>query len=399
MGILTSQRLGGKEVFSFEYESNWFKTQETVFLDPNLMWFGGNQYLNDDKPKFGLFLDSSADRWGRMLMNRREALLSKKELRPKETLYESDYLLGVFDAHRMGGLRFKESINGEFLNNQVSMASPPWIKLRELEYASLQIEKDVSNNDSEYLNWINMLMLPGSSLGGARPKAGVVDTDDKLWIAKFPSVNDDKDIGAWEMVAHILARECGIILPNAQIMKLSGKQHTFLSQRFDRGVRGSRIHFASAMTVLGHNDGHNETDGASYLELVEFILQHGENPTIDLEQLWRRIVFSILISNTDDHLHNHGFLLSDRGWQLSPAYDINPNEFGTGLSLNVNESSNALDLGLAIEVAKYFKLNTSKANNIAQDMINKIKNWSSIAKNLGISRNEISRMESVFRLF
>ena len=243
-----------------------------------------------------------------------------------------------------------------------------------------------------------MLVDPGSSLGGARPKASVLDAKDHLWIAKFPSHSDTNDSGAWEMVLHQLAHACHIEVPEAKMHRFTEKHHTYLSKRFDRTNEGSRIHFASAMTLLGHNDGDDYHDGTSYLELVAFISKHSPESTADLEQLWRRILFNILVSNTDDHLRNHGFLLSRTGWRLSPAYDLNPNEYGTGLKLNISETDNSLEVDLAMEVSGYFKLKADKANKIRKEMINVVMQWSVVAKKLGLSNNEIDTIKSAFRV-
>jgi len=397
LGLLTAQHVRGKEIFSFEYEKEWLQNDHSLFLDPNLNFYQGKQYLQETENNFGDWLDSSPDRWGRLLMRRREAILAKQENRNEKIYFESDYLLGVFDGHRMGGLRFKLDPSGEFLNNNKEMASPPWTSLRELEYASLQLENEDAVNDPQYLKWLSMLVDPGSSLGGARPKASVIDEKQHLWIAKFPSVQDTKDVGAWEMVVHTLAVECGILVPEAKLIRFSGKHHTYLSKRFDRTEKGDRIHYASAMTLLGYSDGADYTDGISYLEMAEFLLQRGNNVTSELEQLWRRILFNILISNTDDHLRNHGFLLTKSGWQLSPAYDMNPNEFGTGLKLNINDSNNDLDVSLAIEVAKYFKLNEENSNRILTEMQKSLKDWSKVAKHFGIGNSEIELTKNAFK--
>ncbi|HBS87444.1 MAG: toxin HipA [Bacteroidetes bacterium GWF2_38_335] len=396
LGILNAQRLRGKEIFSFEYDKNWLNSKYSLSLDPNLGLFQGKQFAPELKQNFGLFLDSSPDRWGRMLMRRREAAIAKKEKRDEQTLFESDYLLGVYDGHRLGGLRFKISENGDFLNNHREMASPPWTSLRELEHACLQLEREDAIDDPEYFHWLSILFSPGSSLGGARPKAGVLDEKGNLWIAKFPSVNDEIDTGAWEMVLHELAKKAGIIVPDARIMRFSGKHHTYLSKRFDRIGRNKRVHFASAMTLLGYNDGADAAQGVSYLEFVEFILQHSYDSKWDLEQLWRRIVFNILVSNTDDHLRNHGWLLTEKGWKLSPAYDMNPNQFGTGLSLNITENNNSLDAALALDVAGYFKLNPGSANAILNEMTSAISEWKTIAKHYKISKSEIDLMKKAF---
>ena len=397
IGKLFSQRVRGKEIFSFEYNETWLNTsQAKLYLDPNLGLYKGKQYLPEGKNNFGIFLDSAPDRWGRLLMRRREAWQAKLDGREESTLFESDYLLGVFDDHRMGGLRFKLEQDGAFLNNHKKMATPPWTSLRELEYASLQLEKEDAINDPEYTKWLSMLIDPGSSLGGARPKASVLDEKGNLWIAKFPSSKDDKNTGAWEMVLHELAKVCGIHVPDARLLQFSGKHHTFLSKRFDR-IQDKRIHFASAMTLLGYQDGADFHDGLSYLDIVAFIIQQGALVKVDLEQLWRRVVFNILVSNTDDHLRNHGFILTNNGWQLSPAYDMNPNEMGSGLTLNISENSNEQDISLALETAKHYKLKKDEAIKILNDMQLEIAKWRTVAKKLGMGSSEIEQMKRAFR--
>ncbi|MBX7044207.1 MAG: HipA domain-containing protein [Ignavibacteria bacterium] len=398
MGILRTTPAKGKEIFSFEYTSEWLKSENTFLLDPDLNFYTGPQYLSDSKPNFGVFLDSSPDRWGRMLMQRREAILAREENRKENTLFESDYLLGVFDQHRMGALRFKKETDGKFLDNNKHFASPPWTSLRELEQASLHIEKDDVQDNSNYKEWLYMLIAPGSSLGGARPKASVVDPDKNLWIAKFPSANDDRDIGGWAMVVYELGKMSNLNIAEAQVLKLSDKYHTFLTKRFDRTDNNKRIHFASAMTMLGLTDGADAKEGASYIQLAEFLSRNGAkaNIEIDLEELWRRIVFNICITNTDDHLRNHGFLLTKSGWILSPAYDLNPVDRGTGLSLNISETDNSLSLDLAMDVIKYFRVRESKASEIIKTVKESVTHWQDIAKKYCISRGEQEKMYNAF---
>lgn len=389
MGVLHAELLRGKEIFSFEYDKSWLQSGHAQLLDPDLQLYSGKQYLNgQEKHNFGLFLDSSPDRWGRILMRRREAALARREGRIEQNLFETDYLLGVYDAHRMGALRFKLEPNGSFLNDSIEMASPPWTSIRELEQISLRLEEDDVINDPEYIKWLNILVAPGSSLGGARPKASVLDNENYLWIAKFPSKNDQFDIGGWEIVTHELALLAGVNMAEAQAIKYTSSYHTFLTKRFDRTKDSKRIHFASAMTLLGHIDGENHTEGVSYLELVDFIVTKGAKVNEDLEQLWRRIVFSICVSNTDDHLRNHGFILTDRGWILSPAYDINPVETGTGLKLNISENDNALDLNLAMEVCSYFRLKEERASEIIEEVKIAVRKWRMVATKFNISQSE-----------
>ncbi|HWY38927.1 MAG TPA: HipA domain-containing protein, partial [Bacteroidia bacterium] len=377
------------------YTKKWLQSGYTYMLDPDLQLYPGRYFPRDEKLNFGVFLDSCPDRWGRVLMDRKEAALARREKRAVKHLLESDYLLGVYDGHRMGGLRFKLEEEGEFLNNDINMAAPPWASLRELEQASRKFEED-NPADKDYLKWINLLIAPGSSLGGARPKASVLDPKGHPWIAKFPSVKDEKNVGAWEMVVNQLARKAGLDVAEAEIKQFGNKYHTFLSKRFDRNAKGKRLHFASAMTLLGYTDGAGSDSGVSYLELAEFIMKHGSDVNIDLEELWRRIVFFICVKNTDDHLRNHGFLLSNKGWKLSPAYDINPNEYGTGLGLNISEKDNSLDLDLALNVAEYFRVDEKKAKTIMNKIQKAVSNWSEAARNIGISKIEQDRLSGAF---
>ena len=397
IGVLHSDRLRGKEVFSFEYDENWLKNGPSQLLDPNLQLYSGLHYLNEDKENFGMFLDSSPDQWGRILMRRREAAMARNEYRTEQKLFETDYLLGVYDGHRMGALRFKLEEDGPFLNDNRVMASPPWTSIRELEQISLRLEEEDVIEDPEYLKWLGMLVAPGASLGGARPKASIVDNDGRLWIAKFPSRNDQGDIGGWEIVTYELAIAAGINMAESKAQKFSSDNYTFLTKRFDRTDNNERIHFASAITMLSYKDGQDHTDGASYLELVDFIMTNGASVDQDLEELWRRIVFSICVTNTDDHLRNHGFILTDRGWLLSPAYDINPVETGSGLRLNISDSDNSLDLDLALEVSEFFRLKKDRAEEIIAEVKSAIRSWRIIATKYGISKSDQEIKAIAFR--
>lgn len=392
MGTLSVTHTRGHAVFTFSYDKQWIKSGQAQNLDPDLQLYDGPQFLANGKPNFGLFLDSSPDRWGRVLMDRREAILARKENRKSKTLFEEDYLLGVYDEHRMGALRFKSTVEGPFLNDNAGLAAPPWTSLRELEFASQQLEQDAIKEE-ELLKWINMLIAPGASLGGARPKASVVDEKGQLWIAKFPSIKDRIDVGAWELVVNELAEKAGINIAKGMSKIYNSEYHTFLSRRFDRTATGDRIHFASAMTLLGQTDGEA---GASYIDLAEFILRNGVSPASDLEELWKRIVFYIAVKNTDDHLRNHGFLLTPDGWKLSPAYDINPVYFGSGLTLNISETDNSLDLDLARSVAKYFRVPDKQATEIIARTQAVVGQWAKIASKYKIKRAEQELMAQAF---
>ncbi|GHV04487.1 toxin HipA [Bacteroidia bacterium] len=396
MGTLMANHIKGKETFSFHYDDSWLESKNARILDPDLFLFSGFQHLRDEKKNFGMFLDSSPDRWGRVLMKRREAILAKEEKRKANTLFESDFLLGIYDPLRMGALRFKTDVNGDFLDSNKNYRTPPWASIRDLEHASLEYEKGIEEDNPELLNWLKVLYTPGSSLGGARPKANIQNTNGSLWIAKFPSKNDDMDVGAWEMVANSLAKKAGINCAIGDINKFNNKYHTYLTKRFDRDGN-NRIHFASAMTLLGYTDGTGAAEGVSYLELAEFIIKHGSNANEDLKELFRRIVFSICISNTDDHLRNHGFLLNDKGWSLSPVYDINPNPDGTGLSLNINFEDNSLDLDLALEAAYFYRIDQKEAASIIDHTKKTVSKWWRFEANkLKIPSSEQSLMENAF---
>jgi serine/threonine-protein kinase HipA len=395
VGTLHSHSTRGKEVFSFEYEGTWLLRNDDRVLDPELRFFKGHQYAGKDKPNFGIFLDSSPDRWGRVLMRRREGIRARKENRKPQSLGESDFLLGVYDENRMGALRFREIGSSVFQSSDASTAAPPWTALRDLEYASFLAEHE---EDDEKLDpWLALIIAPGSSLGGARPKASVLDPDGSLWIAKFPGKDDDRDIGAWEMLTARLAQEAGIEMSECKLESISKRGSTFLTRRFDRSGKDKRIHFASAMTLLGYSDGADASTGASYLEIAEFIARSGSRPDADLKQLWRRITFSIAVSNTDDHLRNHGFILEPKGWRLSPAYDINPSPYGSGLSLAIDENNNSLDFDLALSVARYFRTTTEEAETTVDSILATVSAWRERAKAINIGKNEIDMMSSSFR--
>lgn len=398
VGTLTATPSRGKEVFAFEYEKSWLTGPYKFQIDPELFLFAGKFHPAAGIENFGAFLDSSPDRWGRTLMLRREAQRAKLEKRKINILLPSDYLIGVFDKNRMGGLRFK--VDGVFKDDDGRYAAPPWTTLRELEAASLKLEEEGIEDDPKFAEYLKLLFAPGSSLGGARPKASVLDPEGNLWIAKFPSREDSKDVGGWEAVVHELAVKCGLNVPTAKAERFANKHHTFLVKRFDRLSGEKRVHFSSAMTLLQHKDGDNHESGASYLELVDFIISNGAPSKVsrDLEELWRRIVFSVAVSNSDDHLRNHGFLLSEEGWELSPAYDINPNEMAVGLSLNISDANNSLDFDLVKSVAKEFRIAPKLADEIIAKILSEVRHWEKIAERFGIARSERQRMEKAFRI-
>jgi serine/threonine-protein kinase HipA len=395
IGKLYFTSLRGKAVYSFEYDSEWIKTG--ISIDPELPLFTGLHYASSND-NFGIFKDSSPDRWGQLLMKRREVLLSVINNTKPRSIFGIDFLMGVHDSHRMGGMRFKENRDGDFMSNDQSLATPPWTSLRDLEYAVNQYEKNADELDETSLKWINQLIAPGSSLGGARPKADVIDSNGNQWIAKFPSRNDDSDVGLWEMVVHELAVQAKIIVTNAVVRKLASTYHTFLSQRFDRTSDGKRIHYASAMTLLQRKDGDDAESGVSYLDLVGFIKSNCSDVERNLEELFRRVLFSVCISNTDDHLRNHGFLYTVQGWSLSPAFDLNPNETGTGLKLNIDEYDNSLNVELVMHTASNYLISESRAVEIKEDVLLAVSGWRKVAAKYKISPAEIERKARAFRV-
>lgn len=394
IGILFAQQVKGRKAFSFEYDKNWINSEEQLFLDPDIAWYSGQQYPNG-KENFGVFLDSMPDTWGRTLMKRRASLNAKQQGKTASILYDIDFLLGVHDMSRMGALRFKKDPDGDFLDNDIISPSPPWANIRELQYGASLIE---SNQDTEEVwKWLAMLMAPGSSLGGARPKANILDDNGHPWIAKFPSKNDTINKGAWEYLAWRLALEAGIEMAECKLENIAGRFDTFFTKRFDR-EKQERIHFASAMTMTGKNEDLIRDETPSYLDIAEFIQFSGANATEDLRQLWKRMVFNIMISNTDDHLRNHGFILTDAGWRLSPAFDINPSIDKDGLALNIDTDNNALDFELAKSVGGYFKLSGREMDLILDELKSVVTKWQDFAGEIGLSRGEQTLMAGAFKI-
>ena len=401
LGWLHARRGAGREVFEFEFDAAALahSAAESLHLDPRLGLFEGRQHPPQGHQTFGVSADASPDRWGRLLMRRRlERAQRAGRIDKAVRLHESDYLLGVHDAYRSGALRLRRDDAGDFLDNQHGAAAPPFVQLRELEAASLALERDEDNMSAAGDDWLRMLIAPGGSLGGARPKASVVDPQGQLWIAKFPSVRDEHDMGAWELVVQTLAQSCGLTVPQSLARKFASRQHTFLVKRFDRTPAG-RLHFASAMTLTGRLDGDDASTGASYLEIARVLIDHGANTVADLRELWSRIVFNMLVSNTDDHLRNHGFILvPGKGWRLSDTYDMNPVPASQGLTLNVSEADNAMDLDLARSVAPYFRVSRKLADEIIARSQTVVRQWPKIADSLKVRAREQEQMAAAFRL-
>jgi serine/threonine-protein kinase HipA len=394
IGILTVHKSKGHRSFSFEYDGRWLKGKDLFLLDPEIGLFSGPQFPVR-KANFGIFLDSMPDTWGRTLMTRRAIQIAKSEGRIAVALHEIDFLLGVADRCRMGALRFKLDPEGPFLDDDTNTPVPPWASVGELQHIAGLVESD--KNPKELNKWLFMLMAPGSSLGGARPKANVIDKNGNLWIAKFPSKNDTIDKAKWEFLAYKLAIAAGIRMSESRIEKVAGNYNTFFTKRFDR-IKQERVHFASAMTMTGNSEETLREKRVSYLDLSMFIQDHGGNIREDLAELWRRIVFNIAVSNSDDHLRNHGFIIENGGWRLSPAYDVNPSTDKEELALNIDGISGFLDFNLALGVAEYFRLTSMEAQLILTEVLNTVRNWQKTARQIGISRSEVEIMQSAFRV-
>lgn len=393
MGTLHRQRARGGDVYSFEFDAAWLTRKDSISLDPDLFAVPGRNYPPASRSQFGIFMDSSPDRWGRMLMQRRESLLAVQEKRTARTLTDWDYLLGVHDSSRLGALRFRANADSPFLDNSLLNAAPPLTSLREIQAAARTLEEDRGQDDARLTDVLEQLLAPGSSLGGSRPKASVLDAGGRLCIAKFPSRQDEWDVGAWEALAHRLARRAGIRVPPMHLLKLTKDGHTFLTQRFDRTATGGRLAFVSAMTLLQRSDGDSD---ASYLELVDLLQSRGAQTAIDCEELFRRVVFSICISNTDDHLRNHGFFVDPAGLTLSPAFDINPNPHKNHLNLAIDEVDSRLSLEVAIAAAESYGVATDGARAIVKNVQQAVRVWRDEASALAIPRREQEMMSRAF---
>jgi len=389
IGRLWINERKGVERASFEYAGEWLNHPFCFSIEPALSLAEGRYHT--DKPLFGSLSDSAPDRWGRTLMERKEARQAKHNNRKARKLKESDYLLMVDDRTRQGALRFATSMNGPFSSSYQHAPIPPLINLKRLLNAS---EKIVSQTESE--QDIRDVMEPGSSLGGARPKASVTDKTQKLLIAKFPSPNDQWDVELWEFLSLRMAKKAGIHVPNFCLKTITGR-NILLLERFDRTHNLNRVPFLSAMAMLGASDG----ETGSYLEIGEVLMEHGANPQKDLIELWRRIVFNIMISNVDDHLRNHGFLYNHHisGWQLSPLYDLEPapeHIKSRFLRTNIDFYNNAASLDLAYEVAEEFGLKSRQAKKIAKEVANSVNQWDKEADQFGVKKQEKEFMSSAF---
>ena len=397
VGELCYEKLRGSESYAFRFDDNWLKFHAGIKLSEDINNYPGLQYTQPGNDIFGCFSDALPDRWGRTLLKRREQIQASEEKRAVRNLSSFDYLMGIDDYSRMGGFRLKREQDGDFINVSPSLKIPPLTELRQLVLASQEVEKSEENDVLPEKKWIAQLIQPGTSLGGARPKAGVLDDSGNLCIAKFPSRKDDYDTGLWEHFSHLLARKAGINAAQTKVLGGLGKYHTLLSKRFDRSDEGKRIHFASSMSLIGLRDGDNAQGGYGYLNIVDFILQSCCDVEKNLQELYRRVAFNICIGNSDDHFRNHGFLLTPRGWTLSPAYDMNPtlNEYQ---SLLINESSNKADIRTLQESCESYMIKKEVAENIIRQVQAAVAGWENLAVLLQIPAREVMMFKDRFKL-
>jgi len=376
----------------FRYEGAWLLDRRAFALDPDLSLDDAPFFPKPELGNFGVFLDSSPDRWGQTLMKRREALQAKEEKRPTRTLYGWNFLIGVQDFTRQGALRFRRLGTAEFLNNE-RMAAPPITTLRELEAVAYQLSSRRLDDLDKLSKWLAVLVAPGASLGGARPKANFTDVDGSLWIGKFPARDDDRDVGAWEYVLHGLAIKAGVDVPSAKLLHLENDFHTFCVQRFDR-VNGGRVFYASAMTLLRKT----QSEGTSYLELAQFLRSQGDgaHTNANLEQLFRRVAFNVAVGNRDDHLRNHGFVLGQTGWRLAPAFDVNPNIDKAEHVLSIDDADNRPSLATVLTTARFYGLSEEHGKQIIEEVAAAVDGWKNAAKQVGISRGDVALMAAAF---
>ncbi len=387
VGELSFDSVRGNETYSFSYDKEWLAKYGDIFLSEDLQNFPGVQYTRPERDIFSCFSDALPDRWGRTLLNRREQIAAADEKRPVKRLTSFDYLMGIDDASRVGGFRFTKTKGGEFINVDLNLRVPPLTSVRELIHAAHEIEESEEKQQLPAKKWLVQLLHPGTSLGGARPKATVVDEDGKLTVAKFPSRKDDYDVALWEHFCHVMGRKAGLNVAETRIIN-GENHHVLLSKRFDRNGEGKRIHFASALTLLGLEDGDNASTGFGYPDIVDFIIQHGSNVEQNLEELYKRVAFYIIVGNSDDHFRNHGFLLTRKGWELSPAYDINPT-LQENQSLLINRSTNESDLNILLMSANDYMLSKDKAARIISEVKEAMKSWQTEARRIGIPIRDI----------
>ena len=392
VGTLGYEYLRGSDVFSFEFDKSWLKAFPKINFGQDLRPYTGVQYSRDNHI-FGCFSDALPDRWGRRLIDLRTSL--DTEGKASRTLSDWDYLKGVEDELRMGGFRFQDSNSGAFISSTPGYSVPPAIHIDELLQAAKEIEKSEYKHLEPEKKWVQRLFQPGSSMGGARPKA-CVQSGSLLYLAKFPSINDNINVSRWEHFAHLMAKECGINVAETKVIKAGTGQDILLSKRFDRTEEKKRVHMASSLTVLGFTDGDGQRTGKGYLDIVDFIVSGGGNHIeTNLEELYKRVAFNICIGNTDDHFRNHSFLLGKEGWELSPAYDINPTN-GMFQALLIDANSNDSSLNSLYNAHEFYMLDETTARGIIKDVTRNMKYWENMAEDIGLPRREITHFTNRF---
>ncbi|HEU4814067.1 MAG TPA: type II toxin-antitoxin system HipA family toxin [Xanthomonadaceae bacterium] len=395
VGHLTKAASRTGDTISFEYDSQWLGNDGPIPafpLDPELQLAAGAHYARGGASALtGAFVDCSPDRWGKRLMDRREAIEAREESRRPRTLRAWDYLVGVNDESRMGATRLVDPESSRYVDDR-ALSAPPITELRQLEAIAAHVERGDLEESPQTVRWIKQLVAPGASLGGARPKASFRDQAGQLWLAKFPSNDDRYDVGLWEYLAYQLALAAGIDMPEARLMPLSGRGHTYAVKRFDR-TQGSRRVFSSAMTRLDVAD----SEASSYLDLVQVIETAGTSKRIarDLEQLFRRVLFNILVGNRDDHLRNHGFMRVGDGWTLSPAFDVNPNPDREHHVLAIDDRDSSPDSAVLFTTADYYRLTKKALGSIADEVRAAVGGWEPRARHLGAGSAEMALMQSV----
>jgi len=378
IGVLYYERVRGNDHFAFEFSREWLSRHGGLILSGDVMNVKGMQHPRQGNSVFGFVKDSFPDRWGRILLNRRERLVAQQEQRPVINLSNYDYLVDIEDLTRMGGIRYSTEKNGTFINSNSRYCVPPLENLRALCDACQNIESAEERNELPEQRWLDQLVDPGSSLGGARPKANVMDTDGRFYVAKFPSKKDLEDTELIEHFSHTLARKAGINVANTSVIPISKGSHLLLSERFDRTPEGKRRHFASAMSLLDLDDGSGAGTGNGYLDMVDFIVRNCTDVQQNLHELYRRVAFNVLFGNTDDHFRNHGFILTPKGWTLSPAYDINPST-KTHQCLLINEKTELSDINALQDSCESYMLGRKDASDIIDEVTSVIRDWQKVA--------------------
>jgi serine/threonine-protein kinase HipA len=381
---------GERGAVRFTHEAGWIRSARAFQLDPELALAQGDFYPAESN--FGVFMDSCPDRWGQTLMRRRELIEAKEAGRAPRELTPWDFLCGVQDVTRMGALRFGVPDGGAFIADE-ALAAPPVARLAELQAVALELSRRTLDDPDKLRAWLKVLVAPGASLGGARPKANLTDADGSLWIAKFPAADDDHDVALWEMLLHDLAREAGLEVPVARLERIGRGHYTYLSRRFDR-EGAARVFFTSAMALLGRRD----REEASYVDLAELIASHGDPEWIDadLRELFARVAFNVAVANRDDHLRNHGFLRYPEGWRLAPAFDLNPSFAKDEHELALDEARRAPSLATVLETAHFYRLDGSEARAIVDRVLDAVSRWQALARRLGLSKADIARAEPLF---